>query len=116
MANDPAEAVYLMNFTDDSGAKFAGDGRYELQFTGDNLPPVDAFWSLTMYAADYNLVANPAHRYSIGDRTPGVTKDADGGITPYIQFWWPPCACRSDHFEGLASPHDISPGKVTCPS
>jgi hypothetical protein len=77
MANDPAEAVYLVNFSDDSGAKFSSDRRYELQLTGDNQPPVDAFWSLTMYAADYNLVANPANRYSIGDRTPGVAKDAD---------------------------------------
>jgi hypothetical protein len=85
IANDPEEAVYLVNFTDDSGAKFSGDNRYELQFTGDNLPPVDAFWSLTMYAADYNLVANPANRYSIGDRTPGVAKDADGGMTLSIQ-------------------------------
>jgi hypothetical protein len=85
VANDPEEAVYLVNFTDDSGAKFSGDSRYELQFAGDNLPPVDAFWSLTMYAADYNLVANPANRYSIGDRTPGVVKDADGGMTLYIQ-------------------------------
>lgn len=82
---DPPEAAYLVNFTDDSGARFSGDSRYELQFTGGNLPPVDAFWSLTMYAADYNLVANPANRYSIGDRTPGVVKSADGGMTLYIQ-------------------------------
>jgi hypothetical protein len=41
--NDLEEAVYLVNFTDDSGAKFSGDSRYELQFTGDTLPRVDAF-------------------------------------------------------------------------
>jgi hypothetical protein len=46
---------------------------------------VDALWSLTMYAADYSLTANPANRYSIGDRTPGVVKDTDGGRTLYIQ-------------------------------
>jgi hypothetical protein len=46
---------------------------------------VDALWSLTMYAAGYSLTANPADRYSIGDRTPGVVKDADGGRTLYIQ-------------------------------
>jgi hypothetical protein len=107
VANDPEEAVYLVNFTDDSGAKFSGDRRYELQFAGDNLPPVDAFWSLTMYAADYNLVANPANRYSIGDRTPGVAKDADGGMTLYIQAAspgtdkeanWLPCPAEGTWF------------------
>ena len=85
VANDPAEAVYLVNMTDSSGAAFSSDGRYELQFTGQDLPPVDAFWSLTMYKADMNLVPNPANRYSIGDRTPDVTRDADGGMTIYIQ-------------------------------
>jgi hypothetical protein len=107
VANDPAEAVYLLNFTDDNGAKFSGDSRYELQFAGDNLPPVDAFWSLTMYAADYNLAANPANRYSIGDRTPGVVRDAGGGMTLYIQAAspgadkesnWLPCPAEGTWF------------------
>jgi hypothetical protein len=107
VANDPQEAVYLLNFTDDNGAKFSGDHRYELQFTGDNLPPVDAFWSLTMYAADYNLVANPLNRYSIGDRTPNLAKDADGGMTLYIQATspgadkesnWLPCPAEGTWF------------------
>lgn len=85
VANDPEEAVYLVNFTDDTGTTFSGASRYELTFTGDNLPPVDAFWSLTMYAADYNLVDNPMNRYSIGDRTAGVARNADGGITIHVQ-------------------------------
>jgi hypothetical protein len=117
VANDPAEAVYLVNFSDDTGARFSGDRRYELQFTGDNLPPVDAFWSLTMYAADYNLVANPANRYSIGDRTPGVAKNADGGMTLYIQAAspgvdkepnWLPCPAEGTWFIILRmyQPHD----------
>jgi hypothetical protein len=38
-----------------------------------------------MYASGYSLTANPANRYSIGDHTPGVVKDADGGRTLYIQ-------------------------------
>jgi len=117
VANDPAEAVYLVNFSDDTGARFSGDHRYELRFTGDNLPPVDAFWSLTMYAADYNLVANPVNRYSIGDRTPGVAKNADGGMTLYIQAAspgadkepnWLPCPAEGTWFIILRmyQPHD----------
>ncbi len=50
------------------------------------LPPVDAFWSLTMYDAhEFYLVANPIDRYSIGDRTPGLKYGADGSLTLYLQ-------------------------------
>ena len=85
VANDPPEAVYLVNMNDADGNKFAGDRRYELHFEHDTLPPVDSFWSLTMYQADMNLVPNPANRYSIGDRTAGLQKDPDGGLTISIQ-------------------------------
>jgi hypothetical protein len=85
VANDPPEAVYLVNMDDADGNKFAGDRRYELRFEHDTLPPVESFWSLTMYKADMNLVSNPIERYSIGDRTPGLQKDPDGGLTISIQ-------------------------------
>ena len=50
------------------------------------LPPVEAFWSLTMYdSRDYMLVDNPIGRYAIGDRTPALRHDADGGLTLHIQ-------------------------------
>jgi hypothetical protein len=128
VANDPAEAVYLVNFSDDTGARFSGDHRYELQFTADNLPPVDAFWSLTMYAADYNLVANPANCYSIGDRTPGVAKDAHGGMTLYIQAAspgadkesnWLPCPAEGTLVRDPAdvpAPRRGGPGNLALPS
>ena len=49
-------------------------------------PPVDAFWSLTMYnVPKYYLVANPINRYSIGDRTPGFVCADDGSLDLYIQ-------------------------------
>ncbi|MEV5845362.1 DUF1254 domain-containing protein [Streptomyces sp. NPDC051985] len=84
-ANDPAEAVYLLNFDDADGNSLAPEGRYELHFPGDALPPVDAFWSLTAYGEDMNLIANPADRYSVGDRSPGLRRDADGGLTLHLQ-------------------------------
>jgi len=47
---------------------------------------VSAFWSVTMYDdANFFLVANPINRYSIGDRTPGLERDADGGLTIVMQ-------------------------------
>jgi hypothetical protein len=85
VANDPAEAVYLVNRNDADGEPLTSDGRYELRFAGADLPPVESFWSLTMYKADMNLVPNPMGRYSIGDRTPGIVWEPDGGIRIVIQ-------------------------------
>ena len=85
-ANDPAEAVYLVNYDDADGDKLSPGKRYELRFDAEDLPPVEGFWSLTAYTeADLNLIPNPAHRYSIGDRTPGLSRDSDGGLTIYLQ-------------------------------
>jgi hypothetical protein len=85
-ANDPAESVYLINFDDAEGNKLPPDGRYELHFSADDLPPVDPFWSLAAYTAEHlNLIPNPAHRYSVGDRPPGLRWDADGGLTIHLQ-------------------------------
>ncbi|MET8942070.1 DUF1254 domain-containing protein [Streptomyces sp. NPDC004542] len=83
-ANDPEEAVYLAAFHDANGDKLS-TGRYELRFEPGGLPPVDAFWSLTVYAEDKNLVPNPIGRYSIGDRTPGLLADEDGSLTIHLQ-------------------------------
>lgn len=52
---------------------------------GDDMPPVNEFWSMTMYGPDNNFVANEGMRYSVGDRTRGMVKDADGSFTVDIQ-------------------------------
>ena len=84
-ANDPAEAVYLINSMDDRGEPLTGAHRYEMTFPRGMEPPVDGLWSVTVYGADMNLIPNPIDRYSVGDRTPGVRKNADGGTTFYFQ-------------------------------
>lgn len=85
-ANDPAESVYLLNFQDSGGATLDPKHRYTLRFPPGELPPVDAFWSLTAYTAeDLNLIANPIDRYSVGDHASRLRIDGDGGLTLYLQ-------------------------------
>jgi hypothetical protein len=83
--NHGYEASYSMVWVDADGDTLDGaTNRYELRLAPP--PPVDAFWSLTMYdASKFYLVANPIDRYSIGDRTPGLETDEDGSVTIYIQ-------------------------------
>ena len=85
IANDPAEAVYFNTTSDAVGTHLDGARQYVLRFPPGQLPPVKAFWSITMYDPTYNLVANPLNRYAIGDRTRGLKLDPDGGLTIYLQ-------------------------------
>ena len=86
--NHGYEAAYPMTYTDADGDQLDGRNRYTLRFDQD--PPVDAFWSITMYdLPDFYLVANPIDRYSIGDRTPGLRRDHDGSLTIVIQHEQP---------------------------
>ena len=86
--NHGYEAAYPMTYTDADGDQLDGHHRYVLRLEKD--PPVDAFWSLTMYdLPDFYLVANPIDRYSIGDRTPGLRRDSDGSLTIVIQHEQP---------------------------
>ncbi|OYD69580.1 DUF1254 domain-containing protein [Rhodococcus sp. OK302] len=78
--NHAYEAAYIITYVDDRGEQLNGARTYTLHL--DPLPPVNAFWSLTMYSVpDFFLVANPIERYSIGDRTPGLVFDEHGGLT-----------------------------------
>jgi hypothetical protein len=66
---------------------YVGDGRKPsvIRFPAGQLPPAKFFWSMTLYTLpDRFLYANPLQRYSIGDRTPGLKYDADGGLTLYV--------------------------------
>ena len=85
-ANDPLEAVYPMALHDGQGQLLDGRYAYRLHFPAGQLPPVNAFWSLTLYDGKTQLLAaNPIERYSLGDRSPGLQYDADGGLTLILQ-------------------------------
>ena len=78
------DAIYPLTLTDNSGAKLDGANRYALRFSKEEIPPVDAFWSLTMYDKDTYLVDNPLDRYALGDRS-NMKPGNDGSLTIYIQ-------------------------------
>jgi hypothetical protein len=77
------EAMYLRASSPD-GRGFDSARSWRLVFAADQLPPVDSFWSLSMYRLmpDGGLYfsGNPIDRYAIGDRTPGLKRGADGSI------------------------------------
>jgi len=82
---DSREAMYLMLHADGKGRALHGGLPCTLHFPPAGLPPVEAFWSLTLYDAEScMLVANAIGRYAIGDRTPGLRFDPDGGLTIHI--------------------------------
>jgi hypothetical protein len=87
-ANDAVEALYPMLSHDSDGAKPDTDKhRYTLTFAKDQLPPVKAFWSVTMYDAKTQLlIENPINRYLINaPMLPDLKRNADGSLTLYIQ-------------------------------
>jgi hypothetical protein len=83
-ANLSADAVYPHANVDADGQSLTGTKRYVLRFAKGQLPPVNAFWSLSMYNAKQFFIQNPIDRYAIGDRD-ALQTDADGTTPIYIQ-------------------------------
>ncbi|MBE0615693.1 MAG: DUF1254 domain-containing protein [Burkholderiales bacterium] len=80
------EAMYVITEVDAGGEALHGSHRYQLRFGPGEEFQVDSFWSITLYGSkDRLLVANPIGRHSIGDRTRGIRRDADGGLSMRIQ-------------------------------
>jgi hypothetical protein len=83
-ANQPEDAIYPLNVADADGKPVVAENNYVLHFNKDEIPPVGAFWSLTMYDAEGFQVANPINRFAIGDRDP-LKFNSDGSLDIYIQ-------------------------------
>jgi hypothetical protein len=83
------QAMYFTTTTDANGQPLDGHGNYALRFPPNGQPPVEAFWSLTVYRTDENrrrwLVPNTINRYSIGARTRSLRYDSDGTLQILIQ-------------------------------
>jgi hypothetical protein len=83
--NNPEEA-YNFSAAKDSAGESLDASKHDYVIHFKTPPPVQAFWSVTMYKQPETLlVSNPIKRYSIGDRTPGFTTNKDGSVTIYVQ-------------------------------
>src|SRR5262245_10998375 len=83
-ANLPEDAIYPLNLGDQGGRPLDGANKYVLQFDKAALPPVDAFWSVTLYDKDGYQVANPLNRFAVSSWMP-FKYDLDGSLTLYFQ-------------------------------
>ena len=84
-ANRPQDAIYPTSEVDADGKPYDGANKYVIHFASKkDLPPANAFWSLTMYNGDYFFVDNPLNRYTLSSRNQ-LKENADGSIDLYIQ-------------------------------
>jgi hypothetical protein len=80
----PEEATYFSCCQNDVERSLSGEHAYTLHFAAAELPPVRAFWSLTLYGEDGYFVANAIHRFAIGDRD-ALTFNSDGSLDLFVQ-------------------------------
>lgn len=83
-ANRVKDAVYPLNITDSAGQPLDGSKKYRIRFEANDLPPVQAFWSVTLYDAEGYQVANSLDRFALSSYMP-FKKNADGSLELYIQ-------------------------------
>ncbi|MBR7828799.1 DUF1254 domain-containing protein [Actinospica sp. MGRD01-02] len=82
-ANPPEDAIYPILALDADGEPLTGECDYVLRFDAGQLPPAEAFWSVTMYDAEGFQAANELNRFALGDRDP-LTYDSDGSLEIYL--------------------------------
>ncbi|QGM46073.1 DUF1254 domain-containing protein [Methylocystis heyeri] len=106
-ANDAEEAMYPFTRNDSDGQPLDGSkNKYTITFPPDQLPPVNAFWSITMYNGKTQLlIKNPIDRYLINSpMLPKMKKNADGSLTIYIQHASPGADKESNWLPAPAGP------------
>jgi hypothetical protein len=83
-ANRPQDAVYPTSETNSEGTAYDGANKYVMHFEKGQFPPVDGFWSLTMYNAQYFFYGNTLNRYTLSQRN-DLKPNADGSVDLLIQ-------------------------------
>jgi hypothetical protein len=85
-ANLVDDAFYASASVSSDGAKFSSANKYVIHFNKDEIPPVNGFWSISMYNDKILFAANPINRYNLGSLSdPPLIENPDGSIDIYIQ-------------------------------
>jgi hypothetical protein len=103
----PEEGIYPLAFTDADGTRLNGENDYVLHFDRQNLPPVYAFWSVTMYDQEGFQVPNSINRFALGDRDP-LRYNADGSLDLHIQPENPGRERESNWLPSAPGPFDLT--------
>ncbi|HEX9521319.1 MAG TPA: DUF1254 domain-containing protein [Reyranella sp.] len=90
LVNAPNETKYFYQDLDGAGARLNSRNRYTVTFPKGLTPPVNGFWSLTLYNQHHFFAPNSIGRYSIGTRNKDLKYAADGSLTLYVQADPPP--------------------------
>lgn len=83
--NAPEETRYIYTDFDSSGQRLNGASQYTVTFPKGQLPPVNGFWSLTLYNKEHLFEANALNRFSLGTKSKSLKYNADGSLTLYFQ-------------------------------
>jgi hypothetical protein len=77
------ETKYIFTDTDSDGKQMNGSSTYSVTFPAGQLPPVDGFWSMTLYNEHHFFNTNPLKRYSLGTKNKTLQNNSDGSLTLY---------------------------------
>jgi hypothetical protein len=83
--NKPNEATYFYQALDRAGTRLNGARRYTITFARGQIPPVQGFWSLTLYDKQHFFAPNGIKRFSVGTKNKDLEHAADGSLTIYVQ-------------------------------
>jgi hypothetical protein len=83
--NAPEETRYIYTDFDSTGARLSGANRYTVTLTKGELPPVNGFWSLTLYNKEHLFEPNRLNRFSLGTKSKSLKFNPDGSLTLYYQ-------------------------------
>jgi hypothetical protein len=103
LVNSPQETKYYYQDLDASGGRLNGANRYTVTFAKGQTPPVNGFWSLTLYNEHHFFAPNELKRYSLGTKNKTLKPNADGSLTIHVQADAPPDAQRDNW---LPAPRD----------
>jgi hypothetical protein len=81
--NRPEETKYIYTDDDSQGEQLNGQNTYMVTFAKGEVPPVNGFWSLTLYDDEHFFNPNPLNRYSLGTKNKTLTYNGDGSLTLY---------------------------------